>query len=190
MDRLERFVIDHRDEFDIHQPNDNLWDKIKKPEKKTKIISLKQSSILWRAAAVVIIFSSAFLLSEFIHYSNSNIPLAETNAVQEEILMQIPALAEAETYYTKQVKMKLTQIKKHNSFAPDLEEQLNYDLAELDTIFAELKADLKDNVANEEVINAMIQNYRMKLLILEEMLTELSDTEKESEHDKNNTVEL
>ena len=36
-----------------------------------------------------------------------------------------------------------------------------------------MKADLKDNVANQEVIEAIIENYRLRIAILEELLTEL-----------------
>ena len=43
----------------------------------------------------------------------------------------------------------------------------------MNAAFSELKADLKDNVDNEEVVTAMMENYRLKLQILEEILKEL-----------------
>jgi hypothetical protein len=46
-------------------------------------------------------------------------------------------------------------------------------MVELDKVFEELKRDLKDNSDNEEVIEAMIQNYRIKLEVLDEILTQL-----------------
>ena len=46
-------------------------------------------------------------------------------------------------------------------------------MLELDSTYAQLKLDLKDNVANEQIIEAMIQNYRIKLQILEKMLDHL-----------------
>ena len=39
---------------------------------------------------------------------------------------------------------------------------------ELDSVYISLKSDLKDNIANHEVIEAMIQNYRLRISILEE----------------------
>ena len=50
------------------------------------------------------------------------------------------------------------------------------DLSELDAIFLELKKDLNDNANNQEVIEAMIQNYMMKLEILEDMLEQIKPT--------------
>ena len=64
---------------------------------------------------------------------------------------------------------------------------INFDLVELDEVFEELKNDLKDDSDNEEVIEAMIQNYRLKLQILNEMLEQLNkankDEENSNEHD-------
>ena len=53
------------------------------------------------------------------------------------------------------------------------------DLAVMDQAFAELKADLRDNVDNEEVIAAMMENYQLKLQILEEILNELEKENRE-----------
>ena len=53
------------------------------------------------------------------------------------------------------------------------------DLEAMDKAFAELKGDLEDNVDNEEVVAAMMENYQLKLRILEEILSEL-----EKENDK------
>ena len=48
-----------------------------------------------------------------------------------------------------------------------------YDLNQLDSLYTELKSDLRDNIANQEVIDAMIQNYRLRISILEELLSEI-----------------
>ena len=50
-------------------------------------------------------------------------------------------------------------------------------------MFNELKIDLKDDAANEEVIEAMIQNYRIKLQILEEILTQLKNADEQNTDD-------
>jgi len=60
---------------------------------------------------------------------------------------------------------------------PDLGSELNRDFSELDSICLELKQDLKDNVSNQEVIEALIQNYRIKLTILEDLLNQLEKSD-------------
>ena len=65
------------------------------------------------------------------------------------------------------------------------------ELVDLDQVYNDLKEDLKDNAANEEVIEAMIQNYRLKLDILEEMLVVLKQSnESQNEKEHEGTLEL
>jgi hypothetical protein len=48
---------------------------------------------------------------------------------------------------------------------------------QIDSICSEIKKDLKDNVANQDVIEALIQNYRIKIRLLEDMLELLKENE-------------
>jgi predicted CopG family antitoxin len=75
---------------------------------------------------------------------------------------------------------------------PDIRHEIDMEMIDLDQVYSELKEDLKDNAHNEEVIEAMIQNYRLKLDILEEMLSQLkqSDESQNSQENENAPVEL
>ena len=53
---------------------------------------------------------------------------------------------------------------------PEIKAELDSDLFELDSVYKSLRKDLNDNVANQEVIEAMIENYRIRIDILEEMM--------------------
>ena len=55
-------------------------------------------------------------------------------------------------------------------------ETLQQDLSELDSIYHELQMDLRDNIANDEVVEAMIQNYILKIQILEDLLKYMDET--------------
>ena len=57
-------------------------------------------------------------------------------------------------------------------------------------LFKSLKEDLKDNADNEEVVFAMIQNYRLKLDILEEILLQLRSAEKNNDCYENESVNM
>jgi hypothetical protein len=52
-------------------------------------------------------------------------------------------------------------------------------MSELDSVYIDLKADLKDNMANQEVIEAIIENYRMKISILEDLLKQIDPEDDE-----------
>ena len=70
---------------------------------------------------------------------------------------------------------------------PSLEDELETDLSELDSIYISLKSDLNDNVANHEVIEAMIENYRLRISILEDMLGFLKS---QMDEDSNSTTNM
>jgi hypothetical protein len=164
-DRLEKFILENREEFDFREPDPGLWNKIKsgiRPRKKIRF-----GYVLSRVAAVLLIFIISYMINRFIYEGFPKISFSKDRETE------IPELREAENYYTGLLNEKLDEIKPILSACPSLEKELNYDLNQLDSIYRELKNDLKDNIANQEVIDAMIQNYRLRISILEEVLSEI-----------------
>lgn len=164
-DRFEKYIEENRDQFDFHDPDPRVWDRISKDIAKARSINWKV--VLSRAAIVVAIFSVSFMASEMVHRYNGS----KISSVQKG--RGLPGLKEAEAYYSSLVNQKLDELKPVIANCPSLQEELDYDLSELDSVYADLKSDLKDNAANQEVIQAIIENYRLKITILEDILTEL-----------------
>jgi len=88
---------------------------------------------------------------------------------------QTEELTEIESYYESEISYKTSLVKSQIGDPTILQ-----DLEAMDQAFSELKADLKENVDNEEVILAMMENYQLKLQILEEILGELEKEKGES----------
>lgn len=180
-DRLEQFIEDNRDSFDSFNPYEaeKVWAKIaegRKDKQKRKIILHYFS----RAAAVLLIFSLSYIFHDFVYKNKeARISMNKTN----DIYKQIPELKEAEAYYASLVSVKMEEVKPFLAKNPQLMNYVNMDFSELDSIYSSLKNDLKDNIANDQVINAMIQNYRLKLRILEELQAEIKQ-EKNTDHAK------
>jgi len=99
-----------------------------------------------------------------------------------------PQLKETEIYYNNLVNSLYKEATPLLVKNPEIKKELNTDLSQLDSICADIKKDLKDNVSNQEVVEALIQNYRIKIHILEDMLTVLKENEKNPE--KKNSHEL
>jgi hypothetical protein len=174
-DRLEEFVRGHRQDFDTFEPSEALWKNIDKKLDKGKKIKLR--FYLSRAAAVAAIFAISFLVQQYLQTSKNK-------------LQEIPELKEAEMYYSGLIDAKLQEIKPLLVEYPDVEQEMKTDLSELDSVYNGLKNDLKDNVANHEVIEAMIENYRMRINLLEEMLQYLEKNEDDTNNDKTPNYEL
>ena len=164
-DNLEKFITSNRDAFDLYEPSPEIWKRIEKSVHK-KSITLRV--VLWRAAAVILIFGASFVFQRYLQMVKK----------PEISKIEIPELQEAEIYYTTMVSSKLNEIEPLLKEHPGMEKEIMKDLSELDVMYSDLKKDLVDNVANQEVIEAMIQNYRMRLDILEDVLNELKNQEK------------
>ncbi|MBN1158729.1 MAG: hypothetical protein JXA61_05060 [Bacteroidales bacterium] len=169
-DRLEKYIRKNRDQFDQYEPDPGIWKKIE--------LSIRPKSrkdwriVLIRAAGVAAIFVLVFLISEFIH-RDRKVELQTRWFGKRNKEIVIPELKEAEAYYASIVNEKLEQMRSLITDHPDIEKELQYDFSELDSMYLELKDDLRDNVASQEVINAIIENYRLRIDILEDILMEL-----------------
>ena len=181
-DRLEQFISDNRDQFDLFEPDDKLWAGIESRVAQKKPFRIGWKGVLSRAAAVLIIFAASFLVQEILH--RRQLVVTENNELNE-----IPELQEAEIYYTSLLNSKIEQIEPLISENPELGETLQQDLSELDSIYTELQKDLRDNIANDEVVEAMIQNYILKIQILEDLLEYMDETSKNQE-DENAAFEI
>lgn len=186
-DKLEKFVRSNRADFDVYEPGAEVWNRIRKPA--PKIIRINWKSVMWRAAAVAVIFTTSWFLNDWVqkdHISNSQ---QQENIADEAGSGQVNMLMEAEVYYASRINSAKEEIIVLSGDNKGLMEEINTDLIELDKVFEELKSDLKDNSDNEEVIEAMIQNYRIKLEVLEEILVQLKKS-KDLIEDKNVSDEI
>ena len=180
-DNLENFIRDHSAEFDLHEPNPALWKGIEKKITSGKVIRWK--FYVTRAAAIILIFGASIIVQQIWLKKNNS-----TTHEMKSASVEIPEVKEAEMYYSGLISEKIKEVQPLLLQNPSLEKELNSDLTQLDSIYTGLKTDLKDNIANDEVIEAMIQNYRLRISILEDMLSYLksenkNDSIKKTEHE-------
>jgi len=167
-DRLEDFVKQHREQFDLHEPDPSIWLKIN-PANAPVVRERKPMRWLRVAAAVAMIFAGS---TAGIYFLTGN--QAETDQYSSELYREI---RETEDYYSHMVSQRYDELKPFLVSDPAAKEMLTADMEELDEVYNELKEDLKDNASNPEVIEAMILNYRVKLEILEDLLNQLKEKE-------------
>ena len=153
-----------------------------------KVRKLNFKTILIRVAAVVIIFVASWFFHDQFQNGNINKSLIDNSETENEEAENIQVLMEAEVFYTSQINTAKNEITKLAGDNNLLIEEINFDMVELDNVFEELKNDLKDNSDNEEVIGAMIQNYRIKLEILKEILVQLKKTQKSDTNENDHEI--
>lgn len=188
-DKLEKYILDHRGDFDEQEPGPDLWDKI--DTRKARVIRINWKDIAWKAAAVAVIFVASYFFHDYMSSRKqyTHVPLRKNSELNAPIVKE---LIEAEAYYTSQINIRKEEVFRLTASNPEVRHEIDDEMVDLDRVYTELKEDLKDNADNEEVIEAMIQNYRLKLDILEEMLARLrqSNESQNKESHENTSIEL
>lgn len=165
-DRLEDFIKENREAFDQLEPSEKVWEQISKSKHKPQKVSMV--NYLLRVAAVVTI---AVIITVIV---------AKTgifNSEEKEMLTEDPELRElieAEAFYASQVNEKMDEIRKCYDTFPEIKEEVETDLTELQEMYEVLKIDLKDNISKKEVIEAMIENNRFRLKMVDEVLDQIN----------------
>jgi len=178
MDRFEEYIRKNRDDLDIYKPSPLLWRRIRNGLNPDKQIVRRWISI---AASVAVLITTSLI---FYQIGKASRISDDTLDPDRGLTIANPQLKEAEIYYNNQINMLFSEAAPLLTGNPELERELNYDISQIDSIYADLKKDLKDNIANQEVVEALIHNYMIKIKILEEMLAILKENDNNAEKNK------
>ncbi len=200
-DKLKQFVQTNHQKFDLWQldnlgkDSDKVWLSIQErlheanaqntTNKNQNEATLNHSApnkfrfskVFFQVAASLLLLAVASFI--FVNINN------EGTEGDGSMAQAYPELMEAESYYKGQVEARIQQVKAIQGTTPLPEDVILSDVKSLEVAYNDLKNDLQDNANNEQVISAMIQNYRTRLLILEKVLLELQKIE-DSNNSSNN----
>ena len=168
-DKLEEYISQHRNEFDQDAPPPMVWMNIEKhldkaQSEKVVVREMKTSTIMrimQIAAMFVVVMGVGLLIGLQLNNGNNNAYASP----------QLQEFVEAEKHYSKEIDKMWTVV---NASGVEEKETIQEDLNALDAVYNELKNELISNPkANTDyVVNAMINNYRAKIDILETVLKE------------------
>jgi hypothetical protein len=179
MDKLEEHIRKNREDLDRYSPSKGIWKRIKRGLKKKKSPLTKWLSV---AAMVIVILGTALvLLRPGTGWSdNGSRTSRDIRQIQNN-----PQLKETEIYYNNLINSLYREATPLMTGNPEIKKELNSDISQLDSICSEIKKDFKDNVSNQEVVEALIQNYRIKIRLLEDMLIILKGNDGNLKKNKN-----
>jgi hypothetical protein len=166
MDELERYIRENREDLDRYEPGPENWKRINSSIRKTGTYFRRAISV----AAVLIILTGIAAILTLYNRGRNELPISGSQKTE---------LSETERFYNSMINELYSEAKPLLTKQPEIEMELNSDLARIDSICADIKKDLRDNISNKDVIEALILNYRIKLQILEEMLQVLKENENE-----------
>ncbi|GGK60005.1 hypothetical protein ACD591_11765 [Rufibacter glacialis] len=178
-DRLKDFVQTHRDEFDSFTPRPDLWQDIAadlQTEEKNLILPVDQKqeakiiSMTWHhawryAAAVALLVMVAFSAKYYMASSDSPGTVAAAQPVTLEKIA--PEVKQIETRYVQVIEKKESELKALGAG--------NVQFAELDSAYNALKKELYTTPNKEVLLQAMSDNLKMRIALLNQQLEVLEN---------------
>ena len=170
MDKLEKYIKDHREQFDDRYPPAHIWDQISSrlPQQREGVRRI----VMWKwmtVAAVTLALVMCGVVAGM--YMGRNAGHSD------------PAYAEfmqAQQYYNLEFDKRKNELARH-VYDPEVDN----DLRELDAIYQDLSHEFKSTNAPDksELINAMIQVYRARIELLERVLNKIEQNNNENQID-------
>lgn len=161
MDRLEQFITENRESFDDAIPSLKAWAAIDRRINQKQARRIQMWKNLRIAAAVLVLLVAGGVAGNFLAHSNSS---AGATAILEE---SAPEYFEMEQYFQQEIDRKVAQLASYEPNSPVIG-----DLKQIDQAMRELKKELATapKGQEQEIIENLIQNYQMKIAILERVL--------------------
>ena len=180
-DKFEKFIQENRQGFGPDEGAPDVWAKITKRAPEARQIHINWRTVVSRAASVVVIFVASYYFHAYMSAGDNDRGMLTEENLQSPLFKE---LLEADLYYTAQIKYKKQELFNLANVSPGLQMDVNNELADIDVILLELKEDLKDDADNQEVVEAMMQNYMLKLEILEDMLEQIKRKNNKNNNDE------
>ncbi len=158
MDNLEKFIQQHRKEFDTQRPDPKIWEQLSttlpNPIKTNKVSFVKKIAV---AAGVVLLIGFSYVAGQF-----------SANSTKAD-----PQVAELSSLYDQKIEAKVKAIS-----VTTKDTLWKEDLFQLEVVQAELQQELIESPAStkDEIIGAIRENYRIRLKLLNRILNKTAKT--------------
>lgn len=167
-DRIEKYIKSHRADLDDKVPRNDLWSDIESElGSGARKRSISTPVIYWRAAAVILLLVSSWLVFDKVSQNG-----AENGSAVVELS---PQLLDAETYYISLIDQKREEIKTLGDKF-DMGSDFLYEIDRLDSMYSVLKQDMA-NGNEENLADAMILNLQLRIEILNQQLSIIQSIE-------------
>ena len=189
MSRLEKFIKEHRGEFDDMVPPEQLWQKVetgmaKKNRKGLVIVPW----IKWAAAAAILvtIATALFFITGKKHSTPAIVDRKDTISATD-LTSIAPEEAPQMNQFAKMIAVKQEELKSLAKEQPSLYAKFAKDITQLDSSYNTLKYKLSVTPNREVLIEAMIQNLELQLNVLNQQLDIIKQIKhlKKYSHEKN-----
>ena len=157
IDNIEKFIVSNKSEFEDDAPSDLMWQQIemslKTKRKKSRIRSISV------AASLLILFASSMFLFQLKNDNSAN----ADKVVNQEVL-------EAQSQFSSLIEIKRSELNQYKNDQPELINELNKQLKDLQLNYNALLLQLKDENKKDLIVQALIENLQLQLEVLNRSL--------------------
>lgn len=168
MDQFEKHIRDNKAVFDDHRADrEKIWANIASQlnEEPPKVIPLWKSPMLRIAASILILVA----ISGAIGFNFFASTTTEAQFVSQE-------LQDIDMHYQGLVSYQVQLVQNNSQLSDaDKEEFLSF-MVELDAEYEQLKLEMQNNLDNEQVLEAIVANYRKRIELIENLLQQLNES--------------
>jgi hypothetical protein len=169
---LENFVKQNQNLFNLEEPNEGHFERFKaKLEEQPVRKNLFIGRAMRYAAVIVLLISGVLIYTQTGLFNGNSGALAESSEIEinEEF-------SEISNFYDSQIDIKLEEIDQIQcKQGTDQRSAIGNDLEELNASYAELKNEYTNDPENQMIQNALINNYQMRLSILDMVVDKLKN---------------
>lgn len=175
MQKLEKYIHDHLEEFDVNVPEEGHFKRFEDRLSQQQVMNHtahSRSQALKIAAVIILLITVSVFVFDFVTRE-----IRERFATEKtggELPMEI---REAVQYYDNQTSTQLATLNKLSANREDagsLNASALKDIRVLDAATEELKNSLEGNPGNEHILDAIIRNQQMKEAMLQTIISQLS----------------
>ena len=179
MDPIEKFIRENKDQLRHRlKDKDSLWDKIDQDIQPSNQVVVKK--LAWRKWAVAASIFLAVGVGLFWQQSNNR---GQSNGGS--FASELPTkLLEIDAHYNKLINTHVRQVKNSKELSEQQKNEVISYLEKLEKESLDLEKELKVNINNVQIIQAMIENYRARLEVLEKLLNR--STNQRNKNDERN----
>jgi hypothetical protein len=171
MERLKKYIRKNRDSFDEREPLEGHFDRFRQ-KLETRKPARKVNLFMVAAAAAI----SGIILTGTLGILYNNSSLNRFNSQEQSLSVISPELKEVENYYLSQISTKYDQIVSLKKNAtPEIASEVNKAIVDLDLGYTLLKKDLSRSPKQERIVSAMIQQYQVRVDMLDQILKTLKN---------------
>ena len=168
MDNFEKHIRENKALFDEHKADKaKLWANIASEleDSELKVVPLWRSPLLRVAVSIVLLLGITGIIG---------VSLMNDSNIQETIVSQ--ELLDIDMHYKSLVSYQVQLVKDHPKLSDGDKEEFLLFMDELDEEYELLKLEMKKNLDNERILEAIIANYKKRIELIENLLHQINDS--------------